>query len=296
MAHNLYRLSETVWNKPHLITPEAFQVVLSYLSHRNSSSFLMPPMEPDSDLAEEDGEDEKDDNTVAGIGVLNISGSLTYKPVMTMCGEVGTSYQSLAGQVEEMIEGGCTTIVMNVSSGGGEAGHCFETAQDIRDMCTASGVTLVAYADTLACSAAYALSVVADELIVNPSASVGSIGCVVALLDTSKAMEMAGLKQIFISSGDSKVPFADDGSFKQEFLDEIQEDVDELNSQFAAHVSAHTGLDSDAIKALQAKVYGAQEAVDMGLATSVMTNKQFAAYVADLHEKGGYAKAITEDF
>ena len=276
--HSLLRLASKIYNVPHLITPQAFNVVLDYLDTRNSGITLMIPQDDDNDP--EDVEPTMDN----GLAVISVEGSLSYKPVMTLCGEAGTSYQSLQESVEDAIESGCSTIVFDMASGGGEASHVFQCAENIRSMCDDANVKLIAYVDVMACSACYALSVIADEVIVNPSSCVGSIGCVVALMDTSKAMEQAGLKRIFITSGDSKVPYAEDGTFKQEFLDEIQEDVDELNDEFAAFVSKYTGIDVATIQGFQAKTFNAQEALDAGLANKVMTNKEFAQYVAALHQ------------
>jgi ClpP class serine protease len=276
MNHSLYRLYSKLHNVPHLITPESFNVILDYFEYRHSDEFKMAL-------------DSKATPKVVGerngdIGLLMVDGSLTYKPVMTMCGEAGTSYQSLVDQVEAMAESGIKTIVMEVTSGGGEASHVFQAAEDIRAACDENGIKLIGYADTMAASAAYALIAICDEVIANPSASLGSIGCVVALLDMSKAMEQAGYKRIFVTSGESKVPFAEDGSFKQEFLDEIQADVNRLNVEFANHVSKYTGLDVATIMDFEAKVFDAEEAVNLGLANKIMTNKQFAAYVANLHK------------
>ena len=277
MNHSLYRLFSSLHNKPHLITPEAFNVVLDYFEHRNSDAFKMVSADVRPQAV---GDMRKQEQ----IGLLRVDGSLTYKPVMTMCGEVGTSYQSLVEQVEEMAEAGIKTIVMEVTSGGGEASHVFQAAEDIRAVCDENNIKLIGYADTLAASAAYALISVCDEVVANPSASLGSIGCVVALLDVSERMRMEGYKRIFITSGESKVPFAEDGSFKKEFLDDIQADVNRLNSEFAAHVSKYTGLEMETIMGFQAKVFNAQEAVELGLANKIMTNKEFAMYVANLHK------------
>lgn len=275
--HQLFRLAQSIWNKPHLITAEAFDVILSYIDSRNGVTSLMAPI----DMPEEpdDDPDDLDDLYELGIAVINVSGSLTYKPVMTMCGEVGTSYQELVEQFEDAIEAGCKTIVMNIESGGGEASHCFQTAEDIRSMCDEAGVYVYGYADTMACSAAYALGVICDELHCNPSATLGSIGCVVCLCDTSKAMEQAGLRRIFITSGSNKVPFNEAGEFKQEFLDSLQEEVNRVNDEFASHVSKYSGLSVDEIKALEAESFNANDAVEKGLANSVMTNKEFVKYV-----------------
>lgn len=270
-AHSLFKLTSKLYNTPHLITHDALNVVLDYLDVRNSESFQLATY----------NQEPKELETVSTLGVLKIDGSLTYKPVASLCSDVGTSYTSLVQDVEAMAEMGIKTIIMEVTSGGGEAGHCFETAEDIRAICDENGIELIGYADTMAASAAYALIAVCDEVIANPSASLGSIGCVVALMDTSKAMAEAGLKRIFITSGASKVPFAEDGSFKKEFLADIQKQVDGLNAEFAQHVSKYTGLSVEDIKGFEAKVFNAQEALDKGLANKIMTNKQFTQYIAD---------------
>jgi len=282
MNHSLFRLSAKVYNTPHLITPSAFNVVLDYFERRNSSEFRLDIGDAPENIGV--GDDDEQDG-LDGIGILCVDGSLTYKPIMTMCGEVGTSYQSLVDRVEDMAEAGVKTIVMECSSGGGEASHVFQTANDIRATCDANGIKLIGYADTMACSAAYALLCVCDVVVANPSADLGSIGCVVALLDTSKAMEKAGLKRIFVTSGESKVPFAEDGSFKESFIADIQSEVDRLNAEFADHVSQHTGLDTKTIMGFEAKVFNAEEAMKRGLCDAVMTNKEFAQYVAQAHKE-----------
>lgn len=279
MPHSLFRLTQRLYNTPHLITPMAFNIVLDYLEHRNLMGADQIKTDVDFDPAGQPEETYAD-----GLGVLRVDGSLTYKPVMTLCGEVGTSYQSLVAEVQEMADAGVRTMVMEVTSGGGEASHVFEAANEIRAILDQYNIRSIGYADTLAASAAYALICICDEVIANPSADVGSIGCVVALMDMSKAYEQAGLKRIFITSGESKVPFAEDGSFKQEFLDDIQEGVDKLNTEFAAHVSQYTGLSVESIMGFQAKCFDADVAMSKGLVNQLMTTKELAAYVAKLHK------------
>ena len=295
LKHSLFRLSNSIWNKPHLITPEAFSVVLDYLDTRNHEVFLSNPNDlspmvgnkENSDNYEgADGTEEDEDSSLA---VINVDGTLTYQPINTMCGEVGCSYQALVSQFEAAIDKGASTIVMNITSGGGEAGHVFESASDIRSMCDAAGVKLIAYADTLACSAAYAFACMADTVVANPSATVGSIGCVVCLTNDSGAMTKAGITRTFITSGSAKVPFDAEGAFTQSFLDDLQAEVDGLNAQFTAFVSQYTDIPTDTILGWQAKTFNAQAALEAGLVNSVMTNKEFAKYVAATHSGGSNA-------
>lgn len=275
-THSLLRLTERLYGVPHLITESAFTPILEYLNDRNNLGL--------SSTIVAEAKTGKQVEQVGGIGEIAIDGPITYKPVMTMCGPQGVSYQGILDQAEMLIQDGVKTIILTHSSPGGEAQHCFSTANDLRALCDENGVKLISYVDTLSASASLALGIVADEVIIHPSASTGSIGCVLALLDKSKALENAGLKPIYIASTAGKTPFQADGSFSQEFLDGVQEDVTRLGNQFAEHVSKYTGIPVETIVGMNAKMFHAEAALEVGLVNKVMDHKQFTAYVAELHK------------
>jgi len=282
-AHKLFRLAASLYNSPQLIIPSEFEKILAYIDARNFDMML-----PASKMDEEDdnGDEEEipssiDDMIESGICVIPIEGSLTASPVMTPCGAIGTSYAQLEDDVEDAIEAGVDMIVMTFSSGGGQAMRLFETCNNIRSMVDAAGIPLYGYVMDGSMSASFALSVLCDELYANPSAEVGSVGCVVALSDSSKAMEQAGLKKIYLTSGTEKVPFAEDGSFKQSFLDDVQTQVDKLGTQFINHVSKYTGIDTKIIRGFEAASFDADEALEKDLITGIMTQREFVSYIVD---------------
>lgn len=281
--NSLLRLVSKIYNTPHFISQDSFEVILSYLENRNLGLDSIMPVDNGDEQDDNDENEiepiELDDNS--GIGIVCVHGVMTYKPVVGMCGEVdGTSYLGLVEQIESMAEAGVKTIIMDFASGGGEASHCFSFAQEVRDICDENDITLYAYIDERACSAAYVFACQCDEVIIHPSAEAGSIGCVVALTDVSKAMEQAGIKRIYITSGSEKVPFAADGSFKQDFIDKLQVEVDALNTQFANHVSKYTGLSVDTIKGFEAATFNAEDCIKNGLANYIMDRREFVNYVA----------------
>ena len=275
-SHSLFRLTESLYGVPHLITESAFAPILHYLNDRNNIGL--------SSTIVAEAKSAKQAESVGGIGEIAIDGPVTYKPVMTACGPQGVSYQGILEQAEMLIADGVTTLILTHSSPGGEAAHCFSTANDLRALCDEHGVTLISYIDTLSASASLALGIVADEVIIHPSASTGSIGCVLALMDKSKAMADAGLKPIYIASTAGKTPFQADGSFSQEFLDSVQEDVTRLGNQFAEHVHKYSGIPVETILSMDAKMFHAEAALEAGLVNKIMDHKQFTAYVADLHK------------
>lgn len=274
MSHKLHRLLGSLYNSPQLITASAMKPIVEYLQERNSSGFNFI-------VESKSADPKKKAEQIGGIGEIKVDGAISYQPVEGMCGPSGTSYSGILEQAEELIEMGVDTILLTFSSPGGAAAHCFTTCQELRDMADLANVKIISYIDEMAASAALALSVIADEVIIHPSATTGSVGCVCCIYDTSKAMEMAGVKPRYIASTPGKTPFLEDGSYSPEFMDNLQEDVTRLGNQFAAHVSKFTGVPVDEILAMDAKMFHAEKAVEVGLANKILDHKQFAKYMAD---------------
>lgn len=278
MAHELFRLLDSVYNTPHLVTESALHPIVEYLQQRSNNSFAI--------VAEAKTAEKVKAEKLGTIGEIHMDGVVTYKPVMGLCGPTGTSYQGILEQAAELIDSGVDTIIMVHNSPGGQAQHCFSSVQEFREMCDEAGVKWISYIDTLSASASLAWSVAADETIIHPSASTGSVGCVLALMDKSKMMANMGIKPVYIASTPGKTPFQNDGSFSEEFLAEMQEDVTRLGNQFAEHVASYTGLPVESVLAMNAKVYHADAALEQGLVTAIMDHKQFAKYMADKQETG----------
>lgn len=272
--NKIVRLAADIMSRPQLITPEAFSVIAEYLDARNEGNLLKPELVIDSDKIKADYD------AKAGVGVLNIHGSLSAKPIVTLCGEVGTSYQAILEQTEEMLAAGVKTIVMHVSSGGGEAYSCFTAVQQFRAMIDDAGAKVYGYADGMAASAAYAWFCACDEGYAHADSETGSIGVVCAILDDSKYMEKEGLKRIYVHAGESKVPYAEDGSIRKEFIADLQYKIDALYENFVDHVSTYTGLSADAIKSTEAKTYLSKDALKLGLIDGIKTEQEFQDYVA----------------
>lgn len=215
------------------------------------------------------------------VGIIPIVGVLTYRP--SWCWWYSTSsYTEIIADFKTMIEAGAKTIVLDIDSGGGIAFGVFETSSQLRTMADEAGVKLVGYVDGRACSAAYGLPVSCHELIANPDSQVGSIGVMVALTDYSEYYKKLGIKDIYITAGEGKVPFDDDGSFSEEFKERIQEGVDKTYSRFTNHVAENRNLTQEQVISYGALVYDADEALEKGLIDKVMTRADFADYLADL--------------
>lgn len=275
MAHELARLRSKLFDTPLLVETKSFESILNYLDKRCEGT-----VEVNKEAAEEysmHGTLYYKDN---GLGVININGPLTNKSTgwEAFCG--GTSYESIKEDFEALLEEGAKTIAFIVESGGGEAYGMMDTGNYLRRLADENGVKIVSYIDGLSASAAYGLTAISDEIISNKSSEIGSIGVLIRLMNDSKALEKEGYERTFITAGDEKIPFAADGSFRKEFIDDLQYKVDTLYQEFVEYVAEHRNISVEAVRNTQAKTFLAGDAVRLGLADKLMTQEEFYSYLS----------------
>lgn len=276
MSHQLLRLKSKIVNVPHMIDSSSFETIIDYVNKRCSESVDTSP-----ETLFDSGPKQLTYNADIQTGVIEITGPLTYKPTMfaALCG--GTSYEGLKEDFSAMVDAGAKTVALIIDSPGGEAYSVFDTANYIRKMADDNGVKILAYVDGLSASAGYALTAIADEVITNTQSELGSIGVVVRLMNDSKALEKEGYERTYVFAGESKTPFADDGSFRKDFISDIQSKVDTLYTEFTEFVARHRNMSVETVKSTQARTFLAKEAIELGLADSSMTVDQFYNYLAD---------------
>ena len=279
MAHKITRLKAKLLNTPHLIDEQSFNAILSYINDRNATGILAERDDEDEDKYERSRFLYNDESRTA---ILYIEGPLTAKStgMEMLCG--GTSYEGLKEDFADAVELGAKTVAWMIDSPGGEAATMLDTANYLRKMADDNGVKIISYVDGGdAASAAYGLACVSDEIVAQADASIGSIGVLVRLMNDSKHLEQEGYERTFITAGSEKQPFADDGSFRKEFLQDIQYKVDKLYESFTSHVATHRGMSVEAVKATEARTYLADDAMRIGLVDKVMSLDDFYEYLAE---------------
>lgn len=282
MPHALFRLREKTLNTPQLMSVQGFDAIAKYLDDRCSKDFKLQSDE-DSGFGQVERYSFNQD---LGVATLSIDGPLSYRPITMMgfdCG--GTSYTQLKEDFAYLVESGAKTIALMIDSPGGEAHGLFPTAQYMRDLADANGVKILAFADGMSASAGYGLTSIADEIIVSPGSEVGSIGVVVRLMNDSKALEKEGYERSFVYAGSSKVPYAEDGSFRPDFINDIQSKVDSLYVEFVEFVATQRDLSTDSVKSTEARTFLPKEAMALGLIDAEMTVESFYNYLADTAQK-----------
>lgn len=180
-----------------------------------------------------------DDNGVMTVHVSGVLGN--HAPIAETLGD--TDYRSLQEDFENASQEAAGVLLV-VDSPGGQATGNIETALMFSDL----SIPTVAFCEGMSCSAAYAISVGADEIVATPSSLVGSIGCIIPFVDESKLWEdHLGIKADYITSGDLK-----GAGFPPSLSDaqrgHLQEIVDDLFAEFRSHVLRFRNISDDAMR------------------------------------------------
>lgn len=172
-------------------------------------------------------------------------------------------------------------IVFDVDSPGGEAAGCFELAREI--MASRRVKPSLSVVDSLAASGGVALGLAPTTAYAIPSARIGSIGVYRMHVSFEGALKKEGIKVTFAQAGDFKTdgnPYKD---LPQRVLDEWTESAGKTWDDFISLVAEARGLSEADVRATQARVYRADEALDLGLIDAVKTTSEaVAAWIAEL--------------
>lgn len=178
-------------------------------------------------------------------------------------------------------------VILRIDSPGGEAAGAMWVHRKIRALRDAHGIPVYAYADEMACSAAYSLASAADFICLPDTGQVGSVGVIATLFDRTKKNSQDGLLVELLTSGEYKADNHADRVIDDGVRERMQAKVDRLAEIFWKVVArARTRVLGDevtpeAVASLQAGVFVGRDAVDVGLADSVATWGGFLAQVAE---------------
>lgn len=271
MNNSYPRLASRVFNTPLLITPEAAANVANVLGERMGLEPIV--IEARGDLAELARSNQASDELYTvdsdGIATIAVHGELVNRGSWMDAMSGVTSYKSLlisldAAAADNRVRG----IVLDIDSPGGEAAGAMEAAAHIRAVSAKKRV--VAYVDSLAASAAYALASGAAEIVATPSATLGSIGVVYMHLDRSQAVKDKGFKPTFLHAGAFKI----DGNSMQPLPDDararIQDQIDQVYALFLDTIGQlRPALGRDGARKTEAGKFFGQRAVEAGLADRI---------------------------
>lgn len=168
-------------------------------------------------------------------------------------------------------------IAFDVDSPGGDAPGCFELCEEIR--ASREVKPSIAVVDALSASGGYAIASSATRMVCTPSGSVGSIGVYWIHADRSGMHAQMGVKFTIFEApeGGAKMDGAPYGPMSERAAKEAQERVNKRWDEFVALVVANRDMDEDDVRATQARVYRADEALDKRLIDGVSTPSEAVA-------------------
>jgi len=227
------------------------------------------------------------------VAVLPLFGTLAPRANLMTENSGGTSLERFTQAFRSaVISGDVRAIVLDIDSPGGAVAGVEELAADIY---RARGIKpIVAVADHLAASAAYWIATAADEVVMSPSAEVGSIGVFAAHEDVSRALETAGVTTTLISAGKFKTEGNPYEPLSAEARAAMQTRVDEYYTMFTKAVARGRGAKIDDVRAGfgEGRVVGAREALRLGMADRVATLDEV---IADLQKPNRAGRGLSAD-
>jgi len=261
--------------RPLALTPRALDGLMTATSppdHASPGGLAlegMAPPEPAENYQVIDG----------GIAVVPIHGPLLSQPdPWASLLFAATDYATLGRTFEAAFADPEThAVLLEVDSPGGEVAGLFDLVDHLAALRQASGKPLWAVSTYCACSAAYALAVPADRLLVSGTGEVGSIGIVAMHVDQSAADARHGLHWSLIHAGARKIDRTPHRPLSEPAAAALQADVDALYETVVESVARHRSLTPDTVRATEGAIYRGRRGVTAGLADGIGTTRQALA-------------------
>lgn len=209
-----------------LIQPEALQSMASSLRGLVDRGALLQQQSPENPLL----------TIEDGIGVVAIEGPILRKPDLfariflgaTSSEEIGEALREAGGRDD------IKAVFLDIDSPGGTVAGTPELAAAVKSLNERKPV--YAFSSGLMCSAAYWVASQARAIYATPSAQVGSIGVVQAVIDNSAALDKAGIKVEVFSVGKYKAMGAPGTPLTDDQRALISSNLAEIAGEFHAAV------------------------------------------------------------
>lgn len=163
-------------------------------------------------------------------------------------------------------------VLLDIDSPGGEVAGCFDFARKLRKMGASNGgKPIVAFANEMACSAAYAIASACDAVATSQTGQVGSIGVWTMLVDMTKGRDKNGIAVTMIRAGERKARGGPYEVADEATITKLQSWVDETWGIFCGLVADTRPISAAAVKALEGDWFTGNEALGLGLVDAVDT-------------------------
>ncbi len=196
------------------------------------------------------------------VPVIRLSGTIS-------AGPRGMSDAGLASLIEKAFRMKPACVALQINSPGGSPVQSSLIAGRIRRLAGEKGVPVHAFVEEVAASGGYWLACAGDQIWVDDSSIVGSIGVISASFGFSELMQRQGIERRVVTAGKSK-------SFADPFLPQKPEDVERIRAiqtpiheAFIAHVKARRGARLAEGDLFNADIWVGAKAVETGLVDGI---------------------------
>lgn len=222
--------------QPWLITLEAYRELCTV-------NFQTPAQEGNSLDAKQPSYELRD-----GLATVRIHGTMLrqvsprQKAISAICGVRLCSMEETADALlQAAADPAVHTILLDIDSPGGTVNGTPELAQVVRTI--AKDKHVYAFTAGQCCSAAYWVASQADVIYAAPSATVGSIGVILPVVDSSALYGRCGLKMEAFSAGKYKSTGMDGTSLTEEQRDRLTQQVNATWARFKQAVTRRRTID-----------------------------------------------------
>ncbi len=186
----------------------------------------------------------------------------------------GLSLQRVAGPLERAFKTkGAKAVALVVNSPGGSPAQSSLIGQRIRAHATESGLPVIAFVEDAAASGGYWLACAADEIFVDASSIVGSIGVVSSGFGFQEAIAKLGVERRLHTAGSRKAildPFQPE---REEDVADLKALQTEIHDSFKTWVRERRGsrLQGEEEQLFSGAFWTGRRAVELGLADGLGT-------------------------
>lgn len=185
-----------------------------------------------------------------GLATVRIHGTMLrqvsprQKAIAVICGVRLCSMEETASALQQAAaDPAVHTILLDIDSPGGTVNGTPELAQVVRTI--AKDKHVYAFTAGQCCSAAYWVASQADVIYAAPSATVGSIGVILPVVDSSALYDRCGLKMEVFSAGKYKSTGMDGTSLTEEQRDRLTQQVNATWARFKQAVTRRRSISED---------------------------------------------------
>ena len=265
---DLSRIRNALFNAPWLLTEDKMDTVASIVSEAMSNPEMSAAMR-NPKPAEPTGLQFR-----SGIPIIPIDGVITKRASIFQSFSGGTSIDGLNALWDQALATNAQAIALEIFSPGGSVQGVAEFASRVSREANNGKKIVLAFADSMAASAAYWIGSQANIFTASESAQVGSIGVVVAFSDTSRMEKNAGIDTEVFKTANLKAIGSTPLDNQQRA--KLQADMGTIFEMFkSAVVRGRPGIDIEA--ASTGETWIGQQAVDAGLVDGIGTLEDLLA-------------------